>query len=60
MKEVIDIVKKWRGQSVVNADPLDPPSYVFKSQSDAAGASKEISSLGITTVKLDKVISLMI
>jgi hypothetical protein len=59
MKEVISIVYKWRGLSVVNANPLDPPSYVFKSQSDAAGASKEISSLGITTVKVDKVISLI-
>lgn len=59
MKEVIDIVKKWRGQSVVNADPFDPPSYVFKSQSDAVNASREISSLGLTTVKLDKVVSLM-
>jgi hypothetical protein len=59
MKEVIDIVKKWRGQTVENSDPVDPPSYIFKSQSDATGASKEISSLGITTVKLDKVISLM-
>ena len=60
MKQVVDIVRKWRGQIVVDSNPLDPPSYIFKSQSDATGASKEISSLGITTVKLDKVVTLMI
>lgn len=59
MKEVINIVKKWGGHVMTNINHDDPPSYVFKNQSDAVNASREISSLGLTTVKLDKVVSLM-
>lgn len=59
MKEVINIVKKWGGHALVNIEPSDPPSYIFKNQSDAVNASREISSLGLTTVKLNNVVSLM-